>query len=114
MLDLTKEKVLIGKRWENVTQMVRQFWNRWSKEYLTTLQQRNKWTTTQTSLQWGDLVFITSETTPPSKWLMGLIKATFPGKNKHTRVAELQTAITFLVRPVVKLCLPRNNEDLTG
>ena len=112
--DLTKEKVPIGKRWENVTQMVQQFWNRWSKEYLTTLQQRNKWTTPQTSLQRGDLVFITSETTPPGKWPMGLVTATFPGKDGHTRVAELKTVTTSLVRPVVKLCLLRNNEDLTG
>ena len=44
------------------------FWKRWSREYLTTLQQRHKWTEEQQNLQIRDIVFLKDDNTPPMMW----------------------------------------------
>ena len=46
------------------------FWKRWSLEYLTTLQQRTKWTAEQENLQIGDIVFLR---TSPMMWPMAKV-----------------------------------------
>ena len=41
--DYRDEKIPLGKRWRLVSQIAQYFWDRWSKEYLTSLQLRDKW-----------------------------------------------------------------------
>ena len=47
------------KRWRRVQYLVNQFWLRWRKEYLQSLQTRNKWSKDQRSLSVGDVVIVT-------------------------------------------------------
>ncbi|XP_037930618.1 uncharacterized protein LOC119665469 [Teleopsis dalmanni] len=44
-VDVTSNQLQAGllTRWKLVSHLKNQFWNRWSQEYLTELQQRNKW-----------------------------------------------------------------------
>ena len=44
------------KRWRRVQQLTNEFWQRWRKSYLQTLQTRQKWTTPQKNLEEGDTV----------------------------------------------------------
>ncbi|CAG7719544.1 unnamed protein product [Allacma fusca] len=83
--------------------LVQAFWKRWSKEYLTRLQQRPKWWTTKTNLDIGDLVLINDERQPPMKWKMGRVIELHPGKDSLVRVASLKTAEGIIKRPIVKL-----------
>ena len=109
--DLSKDKVPLGKRWQLVTQMVQQFWNRSSMKFLSFLQQRSKWLTEQPSLQVGALTLVTNEITPPGKWPLGKVMAIYPGKDQLVRVMDVKTATTTLRRPVVKLIvLPMDKE----
>ena len=52
-LDLPVQRL---KLYESLQHMFQHFWKRWSQEYLTTLQQRNKWQRHTPGLQVNDLV----------------------------------------------------------
>ena len=64
---------------ELLSQMTQHYWDRWSREHLTSLQLRNKWTTAQRSLEIGDFVRIMHENTFPGRWPLGVVVATHPG-----------------------------------
>ena len=58
----------------------------WSKEYLTTLQQRQKWTEEQQSLQIGDIVFLNEDNTLSMMWPKAMVTEVFQGNDQITRV----------------------------
>lgn len=93
------------ERWKIVQQMLAHWWKQWSREYLQSLQVRYKWYSKQPSLQLNDLVLITAENTPPSKWPLARVVEVFCGKDGLVRVVKLKTATTVLERPVNKLIL---------
>ena len=45
--------------------MIRQFWKKWTTDYLSTLQQRFKWNKDRPQLKVGDVVIIKEDVTPP-------------------------------------------------
>ncbi|XP_076301661.1 uncharacterized protein LOC143219643 [Lasioglossum baleicum] len=61
-------------RWQMIQQQRDHFWDRWSVEYLQTLQQRAKWTKEKPNLKPGDLCLILNEATPPTRWPLGRIE----------------------------------------
>ena len=71
--DYSITKVTLSKRWKLVSQMAQHIWQRWSAEYLTSLQLRNKWQRTDQSLQAGDLVIIKNEISPPGRCPLGRV-----------------------------------------
>jgi hypothetical protein len=88
--DLTGASV--QQRWKLITRFSQQIWNRWSTEYLSSLQQRTKWKqTTSDPLLEGDLVLVTDDNLPQLKWPLGRIVQIHPGKDGITRVATIKT-----------------------
>lgn len=90
-------------RWQLLKQMSQQFWNRWRKEYLHTLQQRNKWATPNLNLKVDDLVMIDDSQSAPMRWPVGRVVELFPGADGIVRVVSVRTPQGILKRPVVKL-----------
>lgn len=82
------------------------FWRRWSREYLTTLQERSKWTNTVPNLKLDDMVIIMDNQCPPLVWRIGRITEVFPGEDVIVRVARILTRSSHMTRPVVKLVPP--------
>lgn len=93
------------KRWDLMQTLYQEFWKRWNNEYLARLQQRPKWKTSSKNLEVGNLVLIRDEGLPPTKWLMGRIIDTQPGKDGHTRVVTIKNKNTIMKRPITKVCL---------
>ncbi|XP_060855473.1 uncharacterized protein LOC132933172 [Metopolophium dirhodum] len=93
------------RRWKYVQALMKDFWNRWYKEYLPQLQVRGRWVARKATLRVGDVVIIKEDCTPPSKWKLGIITTVHPGKDEVVRVVTVRTSNgTELKRPVVKLC----------
>ena len=46
------------KRWRRVQELIRLTWNRWMKEYLTTLGSRSKWFTEENNVKERDMVWL--------------------------------------------------------
>ena len=100
----TKKDNYARKKWRQVQYVVDQFWLRWRKEYLQTLQARQKWTKIQPNLAVDDLVLVNDQAFPRGKWPMGKVIQTFPDKSGHVRQVLVRTQSNTLLRPVTKLC----------
>ena len=101
--DATNVNVPPGKRWLLISQLAQHFWRRWSTDYLTSLQPRQKWRQQHPPVNVGDLVLLRSQLTPPAKWPFARVTAIHPGSDGITRVVDLRTAITTLRRPTAKI-----------
>ncbi|CAK1600414.1 unnamed protein product [Parnassius mnemosyne] len=98
-------------RYQRIQQLRQHFWRRWSKEYLSELQQRSKWRSNADTLGTGDLVVLKEDNLPPLKWRLGRITAFHPGADGINRVADIRTATGIVRRPFCKICpLPNNKE----
>ncbi|XP_049316773.1 uncharacterized protein LOC125779456 [Bactrocera dorsalis] len=93
------------ERWQLVCCLKQQFWRQWSKTYITSLQERNKWLHPKRNLQPGDLVLVHEDNTPPQQWALGRIAATVEGREGKVRVADVATKAGTIKRPIHKLAL---------
>ena len=101
--------------WSLVKTLRDQFWTRWSKEYLNTLQQRSKWTRPRANLRVGDVVIIIDPALLKSngRWPLGRVIEARPGSDNLVRVATVRTETSTYTRPITKLAyLPVNHSDL--
>ena len=81
------------------------FWRRWTIEYLSTLQERQKWLYPQRNLRKGDLVLVKYDNSPRNQWPLGLIINAYPGKDGRVRSVQVKTRAGIYDRPTDKLCL---------
>ncbi len=103
------EKDLLVRQWRQVQSLANTFWNRWRKEYLTTLQNRRKWQNESSSLQAGDVVLLKSIQAKRNDWPMGIVLETIPGRDGRVRKVEVKvvkdgSAKVFL-RPISDVVL---------
>lgn len=96
-------------RWQLIQQMMQSFWARWHREYLTTLNSRQKHHSANCNFEEGRLVLIRDETSPASRWPLARIQYVHPGRDNLTRVVTLRTANgNQIKRPITKICpLPK-------
>ena len=56
------------KRWRRLQQLSTEFWRRWIREYLPSLQARQKWTEKSRNLREGEMVLIVEPSVPRGSW----------------------------------------------
>lgn len=93
------------QRWRFVQDLMAQFWQRWTREYLPTLQPRGKWLREKRDLVVDDVVLVADEKTPRGMWPLGRVCSTFPGKDGHVRKVEVLCRGKCYIRPITKLVL---------
>ncbi|XP_061908363.1 uncharacterized protein LOC133653277 isoform X1 [Entelurus aequoreus] len=110
-------KDLYRQQWRKVQHLANTFWHRWRREYLPTLQNRNKWQDVKPNLKEGDLVLLKDNQAKRNEWPLALVTKTFPDQDGKVRKIELKvtrsgSAKTFL-RPVSEtvLLLAANDTD---
>ena len=81
-----------------------QFWLRWRKEYLQTLQTRQKWHDVEPNFAVDKLVLVSDENSTRGKWPLGRVVQTFPDKFGHVRQVLVRTQNKTLKRSITKLC----------
>jgi len=81
-IDYTNVKCNRLSRWQTYQQQIQRFWQRWSPDYLQSLQQRQQWQRTSPNLQPGNLVLLKEDNTTPLHWPIAVITETHPGKDK--------------------------------
>ncbi|XP_025191834.1 uncharacterized protein LOC112592072 [Melanaphis sacchari] len=103
---LTPGHFLIGQPlWKLLEQCHQTFWRRWSSEYLTTIQERSKWTSDVPNINVDDIVIIRDNQSSPLSWRLGRVVKLLPGTDGRVRVARVLTQAGDIVRSVVKLVL---------
>ena len=76
-----KADLTLIRKFQQRQQAMNFFWKRWSSEYLTTLQQRTKWTAEQENLQNGDIVFLKDDNASPMIWPLARVIKVFDGND---------------------------------
>ena len=107
-------EVLADKRWKAVSRMTTEFWNRWRKEYLYTLQTRQKWLGLQQELAVGDLVILETESTPRMAWPLGIIVAVHKSEDGLVRTVDVKTNKGMTKRDIRKVYLLEGSEKKGG
>ena len=93
------------KQWRQVQYSANVFWSRWIKEYLPTLQHRQKWTRPVRNLTVNDVVLVHDKGLPHNTWLLGRIVEVYPDPSGFVRTVKLQTKQSHITRPIIKLTL---------
>ena len=97
--------LLSRKKWKQTQILACHFWKRWMREYLPTLQERQKWNTPRRDLAPNDMVLVADGNVSRGQWPLGRVQRVFPGNDGRVRTAEIKTKDTTLLRPIRKLCL---------
>ena len=100
------------RRWHLCQNIVRQFWVRWKREYLSSLRKHSKWHKPTQNLSVGDIVVLHDDSVFATKWPIGRITRVFYGQDGLVRVVELKTQTGIYRRPVTKIAvlLPHDAE----
>ncbi|GFW68008.1 integrase catalytic domain-containing protein [Trichonephila clavipes] len=61
------------KVWQKQTKIVQHIWKRWSNNYLSTLQNRNKWYFEKNNVKIHDMVILKEDNLPVCNWPLGRI-----------------------------------------
>ncbi|XP_055522442.1 uncharacterized protein LOC129716631 [Wyeomyia smithii] len=102
--DVTDHKESTLSRWQRQTQMVQHFWRRWSNDYITTLQNRNKWHE-RYPVKKNQMVIVREDNLPTMQWKLGRISNVIPGPDGLLRVVDVRVGNKLFRRPIAKLCL---------
>ncbi|GFW35921.1 DUF5641 domain-containing protein [Trichonephila clavipes] len=99
------------KVWQKQTKIVQHIWKRWSNNYLSTLQNRNKWYFEKNNVKIHDMVILKEDNLPVCNWPLGRILEVYHGKDNKIRVVLVKTKNGIFKRPITKLCiLPFSSE----
>ncbi|XP_064641265.1 uncharacterized protein LOC135496078 [Lineus longissimus] len=101
-----KTDLYCRRRWRRVQALANEFWVRWRREFLPTLQERKKWNRQQVNVTKGDVVMMIDETAPRCDWPLARIVEMFPGEDGLVRKVKIRTGQgTVYERPIQKLVL---------
>ena len=102
-------KDMIRHQWKLVQGLIEEFWSKWSKEYIHTLQSRQKWHIPTDNLHIGDVVLMKDYDSHRSRWPLAVIINVYPSKDGLIRKVALKStrddrSVTY-VRPITELVL---------
>jgi hypothetical protein len=97
------------KRWRQVQYLTDVFWKRWRQEYISQLQQRQKWIRPSRNFVVNDIVLISQQNLPRNQWPLGRVTSVTE-KDGKVRVARIKTIDSEIERPINKLVLIVPNE----
>ena len=66
-------------RWHRVQQLLGQFWKRWRREFLPSLNARKKWFHPNHNLKKDDVVMVVDKQAKKAEWPLGRVVEAFPG-----------------------------------
>ena len=90
-------------RWKYINLLAAEFWSRWVKEYLPTLQVRKKWGNEVPNYLPGELCLLAEDGNPCLQWPLARVIKQIKGNDGKCRVVQIQTVNGKFTRPVSKL-----------
>ena len=103
-----------NRRWRQAQLLANTFWRRWLREYLPTLQQRQKWRKPRKNLKVKNLVLLVDSGCSRGQWPMAIVEEVFPDKHGIVRQVMVRTANSKFKRDVRKLCLLEGAEEVNA
>ncbi|GFX16918.1 integrase catalytic domain-containing protein [Trichonephila clavipes] len=78
---------------------------KWSTDYLNTLQQRGKWMIEKDNVMCGTMVIVKEDFTPVCNWLLGRVVEVYHGSDGKVRTVRIKTKNGEFRRPITKICI---------
>ena len=104
-MDVGEAESYSVKRWKQVQYVSDIFWKRWSREYLTCLQKREKWLKKSRDVNINDIVLIVDETLPRCHWPLGRVIEVHKSADGLIRKVTVRRGSKQYDRPISKLIL---------
>lgn len=107
-------KDMYKSQWKFVQVLADEFWNKWRRQYLSTLQTRKKWDSKLPNLKEGDVVLLKDQDFSRVYWPMGIIVRVFPSEDGIVRKVKVRVIrdgkhLTY-VRPITEIVNLNINE----
>ena len=101
-----KDEIYFRRRWRQVQYLADIFWHRWIKEYLPSLQERQKWNRPRKNFAVDDIVLVADLSCPRSCWPIGRILDVHRNtQDGYVRRVTVWTKGSILQRPINKIVL---------
>lgn len=100
-----KDDVYCKRWWKQIQYLADVFWKRWIREYLPSLQIRQKWQRKTRNLQVDDVVLVSDDDIPRGQWPLGRVTEVFKGRDGLVRKCLVRSRNSNILRPITKLCL---------
>ena len=125
--EFQRADLYLRKRWRRVQHLTNEFWVRWKREFLHTLQLRQKWMGPRRNLQQGDVVIISNDNLPRNMWQIARVEEAYCDPDGYVRKVKVAVGdaalddkgrrvkhimISYLERPVHKLVLLVPSNDV--
>ncbi|KAL0151370.1 hypothetical protein M9458_053364 [Cirrhinus mrigala] len=110
-----ESEMLSRRRWRHSQILADRFWSRFIRDYLSSLQTRQKWQASPPDLQKHTYVMIVDPQLPRGLWPVGKVIQTHVSPDDHFRSADVQIKNQIYTRPVAHLVvLPTLPSDDPG
>ena len=93
------------RSWRQSQHISNTFWRRWIRQYLPTLQSRQKWNVVRENIKIGDIVLLADDHIPRGRWPLARVTSTRPDRHGHVRSVIVWANGSSKCRPVTKLVL---------
>ena len=115
--NFTPQDLYARRRWRRVQYLADQFWIRWRREYLQSLQKRPKWNEHKRNLAAGDIVLVKDKEAHCNDWQLGKVVESITSDDGEVRkaivlVCKEGVRKTYL-RPISELVLIVQSQDRT-
>ena len=103
-------KEVYKAHWKHVQVLADEFWRKWKREFVHTLQPKRKWSDASPNIQEGNVILLNTPDLPRGQWPLAIVERVFPGDDGLVRKVEVRISqngkpIRY-VRPVSELvCL---------
>lgn len=105
----------VRRRWRRVQYLADQFWTRWRREYLQSLQARSKWHHRKRNPRVGDVVIVRDEDQQRNDWPLGRVTEAYESKDGIVRKAMIVVRkdgkLKTVLRPIKEVVLLIPAED---
>ena len=91
--------------WHLCQALVRQFWQRWSAKYISSLRCFAKWHHPSKNLNVGDIAVLHEDNVVPIKWPLAKVLETHAGRDGLVRVVTVKTSSGIYRKPITKVAL---------
>ena len=91
--------------WQEMQDFVQHMWKVWSRQYLSDLNNRTKWTRRRNNISVGTMVVVREDNLPPLKWKLGRIVQVHAGTDGNIRVVTVKTQDGLFRRAISKICV---------
>ena len=89
-----RPELYCGRRWRRVQHISNEFWSRWGKEYLQSLEECQKWNTWRRNFVIGDIALLKTMEVSRNKW--PIVKVTATKRNQNGLVGSVYQKIRDL------------------